>query len=105
MGTMNAYENYQQSGGGALPWVDAGLKAAGILSSLYGNYNAQENAMNAFEEQKKEYQRQEAIAAEQTRQALAQQALQNKYTAKGSVDSDADQSLARYAGYFRNIGL
>lgn len=101
--------NGLEAAGGAtatvLPWVGAGLSAAGLLSNLYGGYKSQQMAEKNYRAQMEEYKRQQQLAAEATQRQIAQQQLQNQYTAKDAVDADASRRLAQYSGYFRGVGL
>lgn len=112
MSNLSKYQEYGdglEAAGGAtatvLPWVGAGISAAGLLSKLYGDYKAQDVSRQNYEEQKAEFRREQEIMAENSRQSAAQIALQNQYSAKTAVDNDSDRSLARYQNYFRGIGL
>lgn len=115
MGDFSGYNGYSRAGEGlqaaggataaAMPWVGAGLTAAGLLSSLYGNYKGQQVAERNYQEQKAEYERERELLAQQARAEAMQRSLQNEYSAKGAVDGDSDRSLARYKDYYRGVGL
>lgn len=89
----------------ALPGVGAALSGVGLLSSLYGNYKAQQMAEKNYREQVREFEYQKRMQEEETQRQIAQQALQNSYTAKGSVGSDEDRRLSKYQDYYRQIGM
>lgn len=90
---------------GALPVVGAALSGVGLLSSLYGNYKASQAAEKNYREQVREFEIQRKMQQEETERQIAQQALQNKYSAKGGADNDEDRRLAKYQNYYRQIGL
>jgi hypothetical protein len=112
---LSGYNSYQGAGqgleaaGGAtatvLPWVGAGLSAAGLLSQLYGNYKAEQVAEKNYQAQMKEYEDQKALLAEQQRKEDAQRALQNEYTAMTAANGSMDGRLARYQNYFHQVGV
>lgn len=106
---------YQRTGqgleaaGGAtatvLPFVGAGLSAAGLLSQLYGNYRAEQIARRNYRDQLREFEEDKAHQRDRERRQDGEQELQDRYSAKGAADSDMNGRLARYLGYYRQIGL
>ena len=96
-----------QAAGGAsavLPFVSAGLNAAGVLSSLYGGYKAQEAADKNYRDQMREFERQKAIEEEDRKRRIAAEAL-NQQMAVSNFGSEQDQGrMAQYAPYYARIG-
>lgn len=112
---MQSYQpnGFQKAGAGmqaggaataALPWVSAGLSAAGILSSLYGNYKADKVAKNNFDAQRQEFEYQRTLEKERRQREAEQQALMNMYSAANRGDQSQDRLLNRYKDYSRQIG-
>lgn len=88
----------------ALPWVSAGLSAAGLLSSLYGGYKAQESADKNYRDQMREFERQKAIDEEDRQRRIKEDALKQQM-AVSNFGSEHDQNrMAQYAPYFAQIG-
>ena len=109
----NSANNYQTVGQGlkavggdsaALPWVSAGLSAAGLLSSLYGGYKAQESADKNYADQMREYQRQQMIEAEDRKRQIAEAALKDQVAVSQFGDQNDQNRIAQYAPYCRSIG-
>jgi hypothetical protein len=105
-GYQGAGQGLQAAGGAsaATPWVSAGLSAAGLLSSLYGGYKAQESAEKNYRDQMREFERQKAIDEEDRKRKIAAEAL-SQQMAVSNFGSDQDQNrMAQYAPYYARIG-
>lgn len=88
----------------ALPFVSAGLSAAGLLSSLYGGYKAQESADRNYRDQMREFERQKAIDEEERQRRIKEDALKQQM-AVSNFGSEQDQNrMAQYGNYYRQIG-
>lgn len=98
------YLGYAPKSASIIPAVGAGLSAAGLLSSLYGGYQQQQNADRGYREQKREFEAQKQMQDAATQRDIAQQGLGNEYTAKSAVESDNDRLLKQYSDYYRSIG-
>ena len=99
-------QGLQATGGAsaALPWVSAGLSAAGLLSSLYGGYKAQESADKNYADQMREYQRQQMIEAEDRKRQIAEAALKDQMAVSQFGDQNDQNRMAQYAKYYSAIG-
>jgi hypothetical protein len=105
-GYQMASQGLQAAGGAsaALPWVSAGLSAAGLLSSLYGGYKAQESAEKNYRDQMREFERQKAIEEEDRQRRIKEEALKSQM-AVSQFGSEQDQNrMAQYSPYYRSIG-
>lgn len=89
----------------ALPYVQAGMQGAGLLAGLYGNYRAAEIAEDNAEQQRKEFEYQRRMEEERIEREKQQQSLANTYASASRADQGEDNRLAKYQGYFRNIGF
>lgn len=100
-------QGLQQAGAAsmALPWVGAGLQTAGLISSLYGAYEGNQQAERNYELQKKEFEYQRGLESERRRREQEQQSLTNSYSAANKAQSDEDRLMSRYAPYYRGLGL
>lgn len=105
--------NYQLAGQGlqgaagasaAAPWVSAGLSAAGLLSSLYGGYKAQEAADKNYEDQMREFERQKAIEEEDRKRRIKEEALKDQMAVSQFGDQNDQNRMAQYAPYYARIG-
>lgn len=88
----------------ALPWVSAGLSAAGLLSSLYGGYKQQQSEKRNYRAQMAEFQRQKAMEEEDRRRQMEADSLSQRGEVSKFNRSIEDDRLARYAPYYASIG-
>jgi hypothetical protein len=88
----------------AMPWVSAGLSAAGLLSSLYGGYQAQEQADKNYEDQMREYKRQQAIEERDRERQIQEQYLKDQMSVSQFGSQNDQNRMAQYAPYFARIG-
>ena len=89
----------------ALPWVGAGLQAAGLAANIYGGYKSNQIAQQNYEAQLKEYARQRSMQEDEIKRQVAQQQLANTYQAANKTQTDHDRLLAQYAPYYRMVGI
>lgn len=90
---------------GALPFVQAGLSGVGLLSSLYGNYEANKIARKNYELQKQEFEYERQTGEDERKRKHAQEDLSNLYGAANRADQGEDGRLAKYMNYYRQVGL
>lgn len=90
---------------GALPVVGAAMQGVGILSNLYGAYQANKQANRQYRLQREEFERQKKMEAEDRAINAEELARQNAYDSAGYVGNSGDNRLAKYANYFRGINL
>jgi hypothetical protein len=109
----NTVNNYQMANQGlqgaagasaAMPWVSAGLSAAGLLSSLYGGYKAQEQADKNYEDQMREYKRQQAIEERDRERQIQEQYLKDQMSVSQFGSQNDQNRMAQYAKYYSAIG-
>lgn len=103
---MGKWDVNQGAGGSsqALPWVQAGLSAAGLLSSLYGGYKQQEAEERNYRDQMREFERQKAMEEEDRRRQMEADSLSQRGEVSKFNRSIEDDRLARYAPYYASIG-
>jgi hypothetical protein len=109
----NGANGYQKAGMGlqaasgasaALPFVSAGLSAAGLLTSLYGGYKAQESADKNYRDQMREFERQKAIDEEDRKRRIKEDALKQQMAVSNFGGEQDQNRMAQYAPYFAQIG-
>jgi hypothetical protein len=88
----------------AMPWVSAGLSAAGLLSSLYGGYQAQEQADRNYADQMREYKRQQAIEERDRERQIQEQYLKDQMSVSQFGSQNDQNRMAQYAPYYARIG-
>ena len=89
----------------ALPAVGVGLQGVGLLSSLYGNYKQQKAQERQYRDQKAEYDRQQALAAEDRKLKQMDDEMAREQNAGNYAGAQRDNRLARYQDYFKFRGI
>jgi hypothetical protein len=117
MSYLDPYQQYMSgdhsmpqapAGGGliaALPAVGLGLQGVGLLSSLYGNYKQQKAQERQYRDQKAEYERQQALAAEDRKLKQMDDEMSREQNAGNYAGAQRDNRLARYQDYFKFRGI